>query len=177
MALAGRPAGLRLPHLTFRSGTGFAAAFLYGVAYAGASLGCSLPLFAAAVARGAAASGPAGAGVAVVGYALGMGLLVAGVGQVIAWSGAAAGRRLANAGRWASALGAALTLVIGLGLVFVGLRELGLPEPAVIATAQTGVADALALSPALLAGLLGVPVVVGLVVVALRAGAQRRSGR
>jgi cytochrome c-type biogenesis protein len=65
--------------LTPSAGSGLRGTYLYGVAYALASLGCTFPLFAALVA-GAMASGSWAAGArAFVLYALGMGVVVTAV--------------------------------------------------------------------------------------------------
>ncbi|MGN6741784.1 MAG: hypothetical protein ACTHJL_00610 [Amnibacterium sp.] len=138
------------------------------------SLGCALPLFAAAMGRGAATAGWAGALVASLGYAVGMGLLVTGVGLVVAVAGAAAGRRLIRWSRYAPVVGAVITGLMGLGHAYVGLRDIGLTAPPALAAVQSAAAALLAWSPALLAGMLGAVVVAALAGIAVQELRGRR---
>jgi cytochrome c-type biogenesis protein len=176
LTAAGRMPVPNLPSIGFRGGTGPAAAFGFGVAYGAASLGCALPLFAAAIGDASATAGWAGVLVAGAAYALGMGVLVTGVGLLVAWCGAAAARRMSSVGRISPLLGSVATGITGVCLAFVGLRDLGMPAPRLLSDAQSGLAALLAQSPALLGGVLGAVVVAWLAVVTLhelRRGAGR----
>lgn len=176
LAAIGRAPAPKPPAIRFGRGTGPVAAFGFGVAYGSASLGCALPLFAAAIGDAAATRGWAGALVAGGAYALGMGLLVAVVGVLVALCGSAAARRMSSVGRIAPLLGAVATGLTGACLAFVGLRDLGMPAPRFVSDAQSGLVSLLTESPALLGGALGVVVVAWLAVVTvheLRRGTSR----
>src|SRR2546427_1791400 len=70
---------VRVPHLEVARVSGsYRAMFVYGVAYALASLGCTLPIFLVAVGT-ALAAGPVGSLVLFVAYGLGMGLVLTAV--------------------------------------------------------------------------------------------------
>jgi cytochrome c-type biogenesis protein len=75
--LPGLAAAERLGDALGRAGPsrGLGAAYVYGVAYALASLGCTLPLFLALVAGAVGSGSPRGAAVAVLAYGAGMGLV------------------------------------------------------------------------------------------------------
>jgi len=176
LSALGRMPAVALPGRVFRGGASPGAAFGFGVAYGAGSLGCALPLFAAAIGEAAATRGWAGALVAGAGYAFGMGVLVAGIGLLVTMSGSLAARRMSGIGRVTPLLGAIATGVTGVCLAFVGLRDLGMPAPAGIIAAQGRLAAMLGASPALLGAALGALVVVWLAVVAaaeLRQGARR----
>lgn len=176
LAAIGRAPAPKPPAIRFGRGTGPVAAFGFGVAYGSASLGCALPLFAAAIGDAAATRGWAGALVAGGAYALGMGVLVAVVGVLVALCGSAAARRMSSVGRIAPLLGAVATGLTGACLAFVGLRDLGMPAPRFVSDAQSGLVSLLTESPALLGGALGVVVVAWLAVVTvheLRRGTSR----
>ncbi|HEY8318888.1 MAG TPA: cytochrome c biogenesis protein CcdA [Amnibacterium sp.] len=176
LSVLGRMPAVGPPARVLGRGAGPAAAFGFGVAYGAGSLGCALPLFAAAIGDAAATHGWTGALVAGAAYALGMGVLVAGIGLLVTMSGSATARRTSGIGRITPLLGAIATGVTGVCLAFVGLRDLGVPGPAVILATQGRLAAVLGASPALLGAALGAVVVAWLVVVAaheLRTGARR----
>lgn len=176
LAALGRAPAPKVPGIPLAGGTGPAAAFGFGVAYGSASLGCALPLFAAAMGDAAATGGWTGVLVAGGAYALGMGVLVGAVGLLVAWCGSAAGSRLSSVGRIVPLLGSLATGLTGACLAFVGLRDLGMPAPRFVSDAQSGLVALLAASPALLGGVLGAVVVVWLAVVTvheLRRGERR----
>lgn len=167
LTLVGRAPALRLPLLRLPSGTGPSAALGFGIVYGVASLGCALPLFAAAVGEAATTAGWLGVVIADLAYALGMGLLVTAVGMIVAGLGAAASRRMAPFRRTAPLLGAVLTGATGIAIGFVGLRDLGVPAPPLLDAAQSGVSSLLAAAPALLGGGLGLLVVAWLAFMAV----------
>lgn len=112
--LAGR--SLRVPLPVVPSGRGrrpVAGMFLFGVAYAVASLSCALPVFVAGVSGTFGRDGVAGGLADFVAYALGMGLLLAVAALVVAHAGAPALRR-------ARRVGPVLQRVVGAVLVLVG---------------------------------------------------------
>jgi cytochrome c biogenesis protein CcdA len=84
--LAGRSFHPRMPQLAWRAGWGGGMGlYLYGIAYAVASLGCTLPIFLVVVGQALAAAGPGLAGLFFVIYGLGMGavLLLISVGAAL----------------------------------------------------------------------------------------------
>ncbi len=104
--------------------------YVYGLAYAVASLGCTLPLFLALVAGAADSTSPTETAAAFVAYAAGMGAVVT------ALSVAAVGsRRLLSArlGAWMPAVArvaAAVMGAVGLYLLYYWLLGPGAPRPA-----------------------------------------------
>jgi hypothetical protein len=112
--LAGR--SVRVPLPVVPSGRGrrpVVGMFLFGVAYAVASLSCALPVFVAGVSGTFGRDGVAGGLADFVAYALGMGLLLAVASLVVAHAGAPALRR-------ARRVGPVLQRVVGAVLVLVG---------------------------------------------------------
>jgi cytochrome c-type biogenesis protein len=92
--------------------------FVYGIAYATASIGCTLPLFVATMFTAGEHDG-IGAGMANgAAYGLGMGLLVAALTVALAVANQALVRVLRSAMRHANQLAAAFVLLSGLYLVY-----------------------------------------------------------
>lgn len=75
--LSGRHIGFSLSsRLSGRSGTGAPSMYLFGVAYAVASLGCTLPVFLSVVGASLAVRGPGAATVVLAAYGIGMGAVM-----------------------------------------------------------------------------------------------------
>lgn len=97
LSLAGRPISVRLPGPLAAKG-GYRAPFLFGAAYAIASLSCTAPVFLSVVGASLAGSGPLARAGMFLAYAAGMGTMLTGLslGAVLARGGMhAAFRRLA----------------------------------------------------------------------------------
>ena len=109
----------RLSGAIGRSGPrrGFVAVYVYGVAYAVASLGCALPLFLALVAGSASASSSGGA-TAFLAYAGGMGLVVTIVSTVAVGSRAMLASRVSSWIPVVQRLSAAVLVAVGVYLVY-----------------------------------------------------------
>lgn len=97
----------------------------YGLAYAFSSLGCTLPLFLAAVGTGLARGGLAGGLEELVLYGLGMGAVVSALTVLVAILGRGVLRRVRGAGRTLEPLGAVLLLVTGGYIVYYWLSAGG----------------------------------------------------
>ena len=117
-------AGYRLPISTPQVGPGtpdrtLPAMALYGVAYAVASIGCTLPLFSTVVLRGTVDREGLGTGVAhVVAYGAGMALIVTALTIALAVANTSLLRLLRTGSHYVDRVAAALVLLSGLYLVY-----------------------------------------------------------
>lgn len=136
LALLGRAPGVHAA-LGFRRGRGFLAMAGFGAAYAVGSLSCSLPVFIAAVAGGMTGSSPAAAGLAVVSYGLGMGLLATVLAVVASFAGATAVRGLRRIGAVLPRVAGAVCVVVGGYLIAYWTAQLGGPD--VLGPVRSGV--------------------------------------
>jgi len=116
--------GYQLPITTPRVQTGrrdrtLGAMALYGVAYAVASIGCTLPLFSTVVLRGTVDQEGLGTGVAhVVAYGAGMALIVTALTIALAIANTSLLRVLKSGSRYVDRIAAVLVLSSGLYLVY-----------------------------------------------------------
>jgi cytochrome c-type biogenesis protein len=116
--------GYQLPITTPRVQTGgrdrtLGAMALYGVAYAVASIGCTLPLFSTVVLRGTVDREGWGTGVAhVVAYGAGMALIVTALTIALAIANTSLLRVLRSGSRYVDRIAAVLVLLSGLYLVY-----------------------------------------------------------
>jgi cytochrome c-type biogenesis protein len=92
--------------------------FLFGIGYALASLGCTLPIFLAVLAGALASEGVASAAGAFVAYALGMGLVLTVVALGAGLVRGAVAHGLKSAGRYVEQ--ASAVLLVGAGIYLVG---------------------------------------------------------
>ncbi|MEV1079204.1 cytochrome c biogenesis CcdA family protein [Streptomyces sp. NPDC050211] len=151
---------------------------LFGMAYATASLGCTIAPFLAIVVS-AFRSGSTGEGIALfIAYAAGMGLIVGAASLTVALTRATAVTRLRHLGALAPRLGGGLLLLVGAYVAYYGWYEVRVQrDPAttdpVIDTAgavQRSVAEFLdATGPGVMAVLLGVLLLAAVAVRRLRA--------
>jgi cytochrome c-type biogenesis protein len=100
--------------------------FLYGVAYAVTSLGCTLPIFLAVLASSLGSGGVSGAAVALTAYGLGMGTVIGGLTVTLAVVQSTALRPLRALSRHVDVLGTASLFLAGSYLMFYWLTEGGL---------------------------------------------------
>jgi cytochrome c-type biogenesis protein len=107
-------------------GSGLRAYFLYGLAYAVTSLGCTLPIFLAVLASALGSGGAASAAVALAAYGLGMGTVIGALTLTLAIVQSAALRRLRGLARHVEAAGTASLFLAGAYLMFYWLTEGGL---------------------------------------------------
>ncbi|MGW0598957.1 cytochrome c biogenesis CcdA family protein [Streptomyces sp. NPDC002776] len=131
---------------------------LFGMAYATASLGCTIAPFLAIVVS-AFRSGSTGEGVALfAAYAGGMGLVVGIASLTVALTRATAVTRLRRIGSFAPRLGGALLLLVGAYVAYYGWYEIRVQDDPTVqdpvidaaGTVQRAIADALdAVSPAM----------------------------
>ncbi len=96
---------------------GVRARFVFGIGYAAASLGCTLPIFLALLPSALATEGAASAGGAFVAYALGMGLILTAVALGAVLVRGAVARRLRRAGQYLERASALLLVAAGAYLV------------------------------------------------------------
>lgn len=127
LAMLGRMPGLHAD-VGFRRGRGFAAMGGFGAAYAVGSLSCSLPVFVAAVGGAMAGASPLSAGVAVLAYGLGMGLLATALALVASFAGATAMRGLRRVGAVLPRIAGGVCVVAGGYLVAYWTAQLGGPD-------------------------------------------------
>jgi cytochrome c-type biogenesis protein len=99
--------------LTPAAGSGLRGAFVYGLAYSLASLGCTFPLFAALVAGAASSGSWAGGGRAFALYALGMGVVVTAVSVAATLLREALQAVLKQVMPWIGRLSGAVVLAMG----------------------------------------------------------------
>ena len=140
-----RIAGVRRPTLT-RSASSMA---MFGVAYATASLSCTIAPFLATVVASFRAGSVAGGLAVFAAYALGMGLVIVAVSLAVALARTAMVTWLRHAGRYVPRLGGALLLVAGAYVAYYGWYEIrvlrggALDDPVIGAAEglQSGLAD------------------------------------
>ncbi|MDA8315968.1 MAG: redoxin domain-containing protein [Actinomycetota bacterium] len=182
LTAAGRHLSVRLPGATRRlgSGRGLPSMVGFGVSYAAASLGCTLPVFLAGVA-GVFTRGGIGAGLgSFVAYALGMGAVLTALAVVYALlPGRRLGRLRALGGRLERPVGALLVLV-GCYLVYYWASDLagGQGTGGLTGTADrvdAAVTSAVSSAGPLLGGVLVALVLGTLLVVRVRHRPGRRS--
>lgn len=92
--------------------------FVYGVAYAVASLGCTLPLFLTTVFGGGRRDGFGKATANVLAYAVAMTLIVTALTVALAFANAGLAKVLRAASQYTSLVGAAFVLLSGLYLIY-----------------------------------------------------------
>ncbi|WP_237519879.1 cytochrome c biogenesis CcdA family protein [Streptomyces sp. HUCO-GS316] len=146
---------------------------LFGMAYATASLGCTIAPFLAIVVS-AFRSGSTGEGIALfTAYAAGMGLIVGAASLTVALTRTTAVTRLRRLGRIASRLGGGLLLLVGAYVAYYGWYEIrtqrdpATTDPVIDATAgiQRAIADALdTAGPAMVAALFATLLLVALLI-------------
>lgn len=182
MTAAGRHLSVRIPGATRRlgSGRGLPSMVGFGVSYAAASLGCTLPVFLAGVA-GVFTRGGIGAGLgAFVAYAVGMGAVLTALAVVYALlPGRRLGRLRALGGRLERPVGV-LLVVVGCYLVYYWAFDLagGQGTGGLTGTADrvdAAVTSAVSSAGPLLGGLLVALVLGTLLVVWLRRRQERSS--
>lgn len=98
----------------------------FGVAYAAASLSCTLPVFLAVLGGTLTVATLGGAALGVLLYALGMGAVITGLTIALALFRRALSERLREAGRWFGQLSATLLVAVGAYLVYYWLATGGL---------------------------------------------------
>lgn len=122
--LAGRDPSLRIPRARLKVDGTPRGMVAYGVVYATVYLSCTLPVFVAAVVSAFTVTGSAGAGVlALLGYAVGMGAVMAVLALVAALFGAAAARRATAVLPHLPRISGAFLLVAGAYVVWYGWVE------------------------------------------------------
>lgn len=182
LTAAGRHLSVRLPGATRRlgSGRGLPSMVGFGVSYAAASLGCTLPVFLAGVA-GVFTRGGIGAGLgSFVAYALGMGAVLTALAVVYALlPGRRLGRLRALGGRLERPVGV-LSVIVGCYLVYYWASDLagGQGTGGLTGTADrvdAAVTSAVSSAGPLLGGLLVALVLGTLLVVWLRRRQERSS--
>ncbi len=115
---AGRSLGLSLPHVAaVHPGRGIGAIVLFGVAYAVASLGCTLPIFLVVVGSALTSSGPLAALLLFIAYGLGMGVVLVAVSLAAALFQSMLISRLRAVLPYVSRLSAAILILAGIYLV------------------------------------------------------------
>ncbi|WP_236242370.1 cytochrome c biogenesis CcdA family protein [Streptomyces sp. CC228A] len=157
---------------------------LFGMAYATASLGCTIAPFLAIVVS-AFRTGSTGEGIALfTAYAAGMGLIVGAASLTVALTRTTAVTRLRRLGAIAPRLGGALLLLVGAYVAYYGWYEIRVQrdpattDPVIDAagTLQRAIADALdGLGPAVIAALFALLLLAALVVRRRRASRKDRS--
>lgn len=114
----GRAVGLPIPHLgVVRPGRDLWAIVLFGVGYAIASLGCTLPIFLVVVGSALTSAGPAGALLLFAAYGLGMGVVLASVSLATALFQSVLISRLRGLMPYVGRLSAAILILAGIYLV------------------------------------------------------------
>ncbi len=109
---------------------GFAAVYVYGLAYAIASLGCTLPLFLALVAGTASSSSWIGGAASFLAYTAGMGLVATVLSTAAVGSRALLATRLTGWMPWVQRASAAVLSAVGIYLVYYWLLGPGAVRPA-----------------------------------------------
>ncbi|MFE6331970.1 cytochrome c biogenesis CcdA family protein [Streptomyces sp. NPDC057798] len=158
---------------------------LFGMAYATASLGCTIAPFLAIVVS-AFRSGSTGEGVALfAAYAGGMGLIVGIASLTVALTRATAVTRLRRIGAFAPRLGGALLLLVGAYVAHYGWYEIRVQQDPTVqdpvidgaGTVQRAIAETLdAMNPAVAALVFAALLIAALVPVGVRRG-RLRNGR
>jgi cytochrome c biogenesis protein CcdA len=120
----GRSLSVRVPHLeAARVAGSYRAMFVYGVTYALASLGCTLPIFLVAVGA-ALTAGPVGSLALFVAYSVGMGLVLTAVALGAALFQGAVSTTLRRALPYVQQVSALLLVVAGGYLLWTDLPRL-----------------------------------------------------
>lgn len=180
LSLLHRPLRVRLPELGPGAGLRRPAALtVFGVSYGVASIGCSLPLFVAAVAGSFSRQGALYGTGSFIAYALGMGTLLAAMALVTATLGPAGVRSLRRVSRLVPAVGGAVLVLVGSYLALYWLTDLVAPghsSPPLhfVESVQAGVASFVGAHVDLLGAGLGALVVAAVVAGSL---AVPRDGR
>ncbi len=119
LLVSGRSFGLgAAKRVHFRARGGVLGTFLFGVGYAVASLGCTLPIFFVVVGGALASEGLTGALILFVSYALGMGAVLTGVALATALSKGVLVRGLKAVVPYAERIGALMLIGVGLYLIY-----------------------------------------------------------
>ena len=123
--LAGRSVSVALPRLD-RGGRSrrFGSMVLFGISYAVASLGCTLPVFLVVVAGTTERSNPVSGLLAFVAYAFGMSLVLMAVSLALALAREGMVRRLRAALQYVDRAAGGLLVVVGAYLVYYGVFAL-----------------------------------------------------
>jgi cytochrome c biogenesis protein CcdA len=127
MAVLGRQVRLRLPVPRIGSSRGPLTMAGFGVAYAVASLSCTLPLFLAGVAGSFTRVGFFTGAETFLAYALGMGLLLTVASLAVAYAGASVLRRVVTASRFVPKASGLVLALAGAYLVLYWLDDLVSP--------------------------------------------------
>ncbi|MFG1945988.1 cytochrome c biogenesis CcdA family protein [Nonomuraea sp. NPDC048826] len=122
--LAGRSLLLRVPAVTARPGASARSLYGYGLAYAVASLSCTVGPFLAVTSASLASGGTAGGLAVFAAYALGMGLVVTLLSLAVALTREAMLFRVRRALPYVSRLSGALLVLAGLYVAYYGWYEL-----------------------------------------------------
>lgn len=151
-ALAGKHVRLRLPAVRFRSGSSVAAMAGFGVAYAVASLSCTLPLFLAGIVGSFTRDGFLNGLLSFVAYAFGMGFFVIAASLIAAQFGAESLRALRPLTRFVPIAASVLVTVVGVYLIYYWGTDLinplaSTPVTNAVTFVQTAVSGWLAASP------------------------------
>jgi cytochrome c biogenesis protein CcdA len=125
--LSGRELTVRLPHLD-RGGSRreLGSMLLFGISYAVASLGCTLPTFLSATSSAFRRSGLASGVIAFVSYGLGMGLIVTALTLAVALARGSVVRAFRRMVRYVNRISGALLVVAGLYVAYYGWYEVRL---------------------------------------------------
>jgi cytochrome c biogenesis protein CcdA len=125
--LLGRQLSIRLPRLD-RGGSSreLSSMFLFGVSYAVASLGCTLPTFLSATSSSFSRSGTTAGLVTFLTYALGMGMIVTVLTVAVALARGSVVRAFRRVVPYVSRLSGALVVVAGLYVTYYGWYEVRL---------------------------------------------------
>lgn len=180
-ALFGRKVHIRPPYV--RPGLGLRRPLtltLFGISYATASLGCSLPLFLGGVAGSFTRSGIARGMANFIAYSLGMGLLLTLLGLLVAIAGPAALIRIRAASRVVEPLGAIALSLVGAYLLLYWVQDLTDPAHSsvpvrFVESVQSHIAAWLQVNASLVGTALGLLIVAGLILAALLGGGTRPS--
>lgn len=118
LLISGRSFGFAAAkHVTFRPRAGWPGVFLFGVGYAIASLGCTLPVFFVVVGGALATEGLGTALISFISYALGMGAVLTAVAITTALSKGLLVRGLKAVVPYTERIGAVLLVGMGLYLI------------------------------------------------------------
>ncbi len=138
--LFGKELRVRLPRLQSSIGPNPVGMFVYGIVYATVSLSCTLPIFLIAVASGFRAGTPVAAVIALLAYAVGMGLVLLVLTLAVALARTSIVSASRNLVQYVNRLSGALLVLAGAYLTWYGYFEVrlvqgvdgaGLPENAV----------------------------------------------
>lgn len=152
-ALTGKHVRVRLPAVRFRSGRSVAAMAGFGVAYAVASLSCTLPLFLAGVVSSFTRAGFLNGLISFIAYSLGMGVFVIAASLIASQFGAESLRALRPLMRFIPVAASVLVTAAGLYLVYYWGADLidplaATPVTTAVNSVQTAISSWLTASPA-----------------------------